>query len=77
MHLPPQLKQWTLDEVHSLPDDGNKYELVSLAASQHVCGIRARCSPCGNRECNCRDDGYSDDGCGDRDRVACARHIGE
>ena len=21
-------KRWTLDEVHSLPDDGNKYELV-------------------------------------------------
>ena len=21
-------KQWTLEEVHSLPDDGNKYELV-------------------------------------------------
>jgi Uma2 family endonuclease len=21
-------KKWTLDEVHSLPDDGNKYELV-------------------------------------------------
>jgi Uma2 family endonuclease len=22
------LKRWTLEEVHSLPDDGNKYELV-------------------------------------------------
>jgi len=22
------VKQWTLEEVHSLPDDGNKYELV-------------------------------------------------
>jgi Uma2 family endonuclease len=22
------LKRWTLDELHSLPDDGNKYELV-------------------------------------------------
>lgn len=21
-------KQWTLEEVHSLPDDGNKYELI-------------------------------------------------
>ena len=28
MHMAQQLKQWTLDEVHSLPDDGNKYELV-------------------------------------------------
>lgn len=23
-----KLKQWTLEELHSLPDDGNKYELV-------------------------------------------------
>lgn len=23
------LKPWTLDEVHRLPDDGNKYELVN------------------------------------------------
>jgi Uma2 family endonuclease len=23
-----KVKQWTLEEVHSLPDDGNKYELV-------------------------------------------------
>ena len=22
------LKRWTLEELHSLPDDGNKYELV-------------------------------------------------
>ncbi len=22
------IKRWTLEEVHSLPDDGNKYELV-------------------------------------------------
>jgi len=22
------IKQWTLEEVHSLPDDRNKYELV-------------------------------------------------
>ena len=28
MHMAQQLKQWTLEEVHSLPDDGNKYELV-------------------------------------------------
>ena len=23
-----QLKRWTLEELHSLPDDGNKYELI-------------------------------------------------
>lgn len=28
MHRATQLKRWTLEEVHSLPDDGNKYELV-------------------------------------------------
>ena len=28
MHMATQTKQWTLDELHSLPDDGNKYELV-------------------------------------------------
>ena len=28
MHMVATLKQWTLEEVHSLPDDGNKYELV-------------------------------------------------
>ena len=28
MHMPSTVKQWTLEEVHSLPDDGNKYELV-------------------------------------------------
>ena len=28
MHMATQLKRWTLEEVHSLPDDGNKYELV-------------------------------------------------
>ena len=28
MHMPSAVKQWTLEEVHSLPDDGNKYELV-------------------------------------------------
>jgi Uma2 family endonuclease len=28
MHMATVTKQWTLDEVHSLPDDGNKYELV-------------------------------------------------
>jgi Uma2 family endonuclease len=29
MHMATHLKRWTLDEVHSLPDDGNKYELVN------------------------------------------------
>ena len=28
MHMATVTKQWTLEEVHSLPDDGNKYELV-------------------------------------------------
>ena len=28
MHMAHVVKQWTLEEVHSLPDDGNKYELV-------------------------------------------------
>src|SRR5215212_8489522 len=28
MHMAATLKRWTLEEVHSLPDDGNKYELV-------------------------------------------------
>jgi Uma2 family endonuclease len=28
MHMATKLKRWTLEEVHSLPDDGNKYELV-------------------------------------------------
>lgn len=28
MHMATRTKQWTLEEVHSLPDDGNKYELV-------------------------------------------------
>ncbi len=28
MHMAMQQKQWTLEELHSLPDDGNKYELV-------------------------------------------------
>lgn len=28
MHMPSAVKQWTLEELHSLPDDGNKYELV-------------------------------------------------
>ena len=28
MQMATQTKRWTLDEIHSLPDDGNKYELV-------------------------------------------------
>ena len=28
MHVVLKSKHWTLDELHSLPDDGNKYELV-------------------------------------------------
>jgi Uma2 family endonuclease len=28
MHMAAHTKAWTLDELHSLPDDGNKYELV-------------------------------------------------
>jgi Uma2 family endonuclease len=28
MHTVPQEKRWTLEEVHALPEDGNKYELV-------------------------------------------------
>jgi hypothetical protein len=28
MEMPTATKLWGLDEVHSLPDDGNRYELV-------------------------------------------------
>jgi Uma2 family endonuclease len=28
MHMAPRRRRWTLEEVHALPDDGNKYELV-------------------------------------------------
>lgn len=28
MRMATVVKRWTLEEVHSLPDDGNKYELV-------------------------------------------------
>src|SRR3954463_14218381 len=28
MHMAAETKRWTLEEVHRLPDDGNKYELV-------------------------------------------------
>lgn len=29
MLMATHFRQWTLDEVHALPDDGNKYELVN------------------------------------------------
>ena len=28
MHMATKLKRWRLEEVHSLPDDGDKYQLV-------------------------------------------------
>ncbi len=28
MHMATETKPWTLEELHRLPDDGNKYELV-------------------------------------------------
>lgn len=28
MHMAHAAKRWTLEELHSLPDDGNKYELI-------------------------------------------------
>ena len=28
MAMPAATKRWTLEELHSLPDDGNKYELI-------------------------------------------------
>ena len=28
MHMATATKTWTLEELHSLPDDGNKYELI-------------------------------------------------
>jgi len=28
MHMATQTKRWTIEEAHSLPDDGNKYEVV-------------------------------------------------
>ena len=28
MHMATEMRAWTLEEVHRLPDDGNKYELV-------------------------------------------------
>lgn len=28
MHMATEVKRWRLEELHSLPDDGNKYELI-------------------------------------------------
>ena len=28
MHMASEMRPWTLEELHRLPDDGNKYELV-------------------------------------------------
>lgn len=28
MHMAGGTKQWTLEELHALPDDGNKYEVI-------------------------------------------------
>ncbi len=28
MHMPTAVKRWTLEELDSLPDDGNKYEVI-------------------------------------------------
>jgi Uma2 family endonuclease len=28
VHMATVIKRWSLDELHSLPDDGNKYELI-------------------------------------------------
>ena len=28
MHMPQATRAWTLEEVHRLPDDGNRYELI-------------------------------------------------
>src|SRR5215218_4823069 len=28
MHMAHAAKRWTLEELHSLPDDGNRYELI-------------------------------------------------
>lgn len=28
MHMATKIKRWTLEELHSLPDDGNKYEII-------------------------------------------------
>lgn len=48
MPMAPPATAWTLDELHALPDDGNKYELVrgelfvTPAPSPHHEGILAR-----------------------------------
>ena len=28
MHMPQLARQWTVDDVHALPDDGNRYEVI-------------------------------------------------
>jgi Uma2 family endonuclease len=28
MSMPSQVHRWTIEQLHSLPDDGNKYELI-------------------------------------------------
>ena len=33
MHVAIKTKHWTLDELHSLPDDSNKYEVVRGSCS--------------------------------------------
>ena len=33
MRMAPTTKQWTLEELHSLPDDGNKYEIIDESCS--------------------------------------------
>lgn len=48
MHMVQRAAQWTLDEVHRLPDDGNRYELVRgellvtpppSAAHEHIASV--------------------------------------
>ena len=28
MHMVSPIRRWTIEDLHSLPDDGNKYELI-------------------------------------------------
>lgn len=28
MHMATKVKRWTIEELHSLPEDGNTYELI-------------------------------------------------
>ena len=28
MHMPQRARHWTVDDVHALPDDGNRYEII-------------------------------------------------